>query len=548
MKYALPFLIAICFLQLTSSAQQANINFKNLDTLFGSNTPQRSWWDVQHYDISVTPDYATKTIAGKCTITYNVIADDHNPYLQVDLQAPLVIDSLYYNGKIYINDPLRPYYNKGGHWFIPLPKAAKGSTQNLSVVYHGKPKEAINPPWEGGWIWKQDKQGRAWMTVACEDDGASLWYPCKDSWSDEPDKGASLTIVVPDNLVAVGNGRLKSKTSLGGKTTYAWEVTAPINAYNIIPYIGNYSNWSDTLSGEKGALDLNYWVLDYDLPKTKKQFEQVKPMLRAFEHWFGPYPFYEDGYQLVQTPHLGMEHQSAVAYGNEFMNGYLGQDLSGTGWGLKWDYIIVHESGHEWFGNNITAKDIADMWVHEGFTDYSESIFVDYYYGTEAGNTYTQGLRRNIANDRPIIGPYGVHKSGSGDMYAKGANLLHTVRQLVADDEKFRQILRGLNSSFYHQTVTSKQVEDYMAAQSGKPLSKVFDQYLRTTKIPVLEYKQAEASVQYRWSNAVPGFDMPVKLTSGQWIKPAATWQKLSLAANQHFEADKNFYITLHKL
>jgi aminopeptidase N len=271
-------------------------------------------------------------------------------------------------------------------------------------------------------------------------------------------------------------------------------------------------------------------------------------MLRAFEHWFGPYPFYEDGYKLVQSPYLGMEHQSNVAYGNQFKNGYLGSDLSGTGWGLKWDYIIVHESGHEWFGNNITAKDVADMWVHEGFTDYSETLFIDYYYGLEAGNVYTQGLRRAIQNDRPIIGPYGVHKDGSGDMYFKGANLLHTIRQIINNDEKFRQILRGLNKEFYHQTVTTNQVENYIISQSGKDFSKVFDQYLRTTNVPVLEYKQAGGTVQYRWSNTVVGFQMPVKLVGGQWITPTAAWQRLPLAANQPFEVDKNFYINVKKL
>jgi aminopeptidase N len=529
-------------------AQQVQQKFSHLDTLFGSNTPQRSWWDVQRYDVSVTPDYDTKTIAGKTTITYTVTADQHNEYLQFDLQNPLQVDSIYYNGNVYINYPGKPMYNTGGHWFIPLPKTPKGTTQALTIVYHGKPKEAINPPWEGGWVWKKDKQGRPWISVACEDDGASLWYPCKDLWSDEPDQGASLTIKVPENLMAVGNGRLKQKNIASGIASYTWEVTAPINSYDIIPYIGHYTSWSDTLSGEEGKLDLMYWVLDYDLQKAQKQFEQVKPMFRAFEHWFGPYPFYEDGYQLVEAPYLGMEHQSAVAYGNEFLNGYLGSDLSGTGWGLKWDYIIVHESGHEWFGNNITAKDMADMWVHEGFTDYSETLFTEYYYGKEAGNEYTQGLRKNIVNDRPIIGPYGVHKSGSGDMYFKGSNLLHTIRQIINDDEKFRQILRGLNKDFYHQTVTSKQVEDYINQKSGWDLRNVFDQYLRTTKIPVLEYKLSGKTVQYRWINVIKGFDMPVKLTNGNFIGVTENWKSLTLPYNVQFDVDKNFYINLKKL
>ena len=276
-------------------------------------------------------------------------------------------------------------------------------------------------------------------------------------------------------------------------------------------------------------------------------------MLKAFEYWFGPYPFYEDGYKLVEAPHLGMEHQSAVLMEIRFSNGYLGRDLSGTGWGLKWDFIIVHESGHEWFANNITTKDIADMWVHEGFTNYSETLFTDYYYGKEAGDEYTQGLRKNIENDMPIIGPYGVNQEGSGDMYYKGSNMLHTIRQVINDDSLFRQILRGLNKTFYHQTVTTKQVEDYMSRQSGKDLSKIFDQYLRTTQIPVLEYKITRSGLLYRWTNCVNGFAMPVKVTAGEekWLNPVADkWQTAPL--NQSFTgndlmADKNFYITVRK-
>ncbi|MGZ5189709.1 MAG: M1 family metallopeptidase, partial [Flavisolibacter sp.] len=413
----------------------------------------------------------------------------------------------------------------------------------------GKPREAVMPPWDGGWIWKKDKQGNQWMSVACQGLGASVWYPCKDHQSDEPDRGARLTINTTSDLVAVGNGRLKNKLQNGEVTAWTWEVTSPINSYNIIPYIGKYENWSDTLQGEKGKLDLNYWVLEADLDKAKKQFEQVKPTLRAFEYWFGPYPFYEDGYQLIQSPHLGMEHQSAVAYGNEFMNGYLGKDLSGTGWGLKWDYIIVHETGHEWFANNITTMDIADMWVHEGFTDYSETLFVEYYYGKEAGNEYVQGLREQIANDQPIIGPYGVNQEGSGDMYYKGANLIHTVRQVINDDSKFRQILRDMNKEFYHQAVTTKQVENFISQKSGKDLSKVFDQYLRSIKIPVLELKAEEDKLKYKWTNVVKGFNMPVRLTNGQWINPTTEEQKIKIenAKFDKVEADPNFYIKVKK-
>jgi aminopeptidase N len=390
------------------------------------------------------------------------------------------------------------------------------------------------------------------MSVACQGLGASVWYPCKDHQSDEPDSGASLTITVPDTLIAVGNGRLKEKIMNANHTaTYTWSIVNPINNYNIIPYIGKYVTWHEDYHGEKGKLDCDYWVLDYDLEKAKKQFTQVDTMLKCFEYWMGPYPFYEDGYKLVETPHLGMEHQSAVAYGNKFMNGYLGRDLSGSGWGNNWDYIIVHESGHEWFANNITSNDIADMWIHEGITDYSETLFVDCQYGNEAGNAYTQGLRRTIRNDKPIIGTYGVNQEGSGDMYNKGNNIMHMVRQIIDNDSVFRNILRGLNETFYHKTVDSKDIENYITKRSGKDLSKLFDQYLRTTQIPTLEYKIEGEKLSYRWTNCINGFNMPVKLAkSGQWITPGVDWKETTLTAamKNDFQVDNNFYITVKKV
>ena len=531
------------YLNSTGQPLHKKSTFTHQDSLRGSVTPERSGWDVQHYDISVTPDISNKSITGKATIVYKVIADKHSDYLQIDLQKPLTIDEIYYNDKLYINYPAKPYYNEGNVWHIPLPKAALNSIQKISFVYHGTPKEAIRPPWDGGWIWSKDLSASPWVSVACQGLGASVWYPCKDYQGDEPDLGATLSITIPDTLTGIGNGRLINKKTSANNTTSTWEVKNPINNYNIIPYIGKYATWNDTLMGEKGKLDLTFSVLEQDLSKAKSQFEQVKPMLRAFEYWFGPYPFYEDGYKLVESPHLGMEHQSAVAYGNKFKNGYLGGDLSGTGWGLKWDYIIVHESGHEWFGNNITTKDIADMWVHEGFTDYSESLYIEYYFGKEAADIYTQGLRKNISNDKPIIGPYGVNQEGSGDMYFKGSNLIHMIRQIINNDEKFRQILRRLNKDFYHQTVTSKQIEDYISTKSGIDFSKVFDQYLRTSQIPVLEIKSSGNSNNFKWTNCIDGFNMPLKLIDGSWIKPSTDWQ----TSKDPIEINKNFYINIKR-
>lgn len=382
MKKTVVFIICFCVCIQFANAQ-LGVNkekFTHADTLRGRLNPDRTWWDVLRYDIEVKPDYDSKTIKGKVIIAFKVLNAIKNPVMQIDLQEPLVIDSFKINPaslpSLIKKDPLQsirknPLKRIGNAYLLDF-NGIDFTSENeyVELYYHGTPREAIRPPWDGGWIWKKDAQGRPWMSVACQGLGASVWYPCKDHQSDEPDSGASLSIIVPDTLVAVGNGRLKNKTDNNdGTATYTWEVKDPINNYNIIPYIGKYVNWSDTFQGEKGKLDLNYWVLDYNLDKAKKEFEQVKPMLRCFEHWFGPYPFYEDGYKLVESPHLGMEHQSAVAYGNGYQNGYRGMDLSGSGWGLKWDFIIVHESAHEWFGNNITSKDLADMWVHEGFAN-----------------------------------------------------------------------------------------------------------------------------------------------------------------------------------
>ncbi|MEI9947331.1 MAG: M1 family metallopeptidase [Chitinophagaceae bacterium] len=525
--------------------------YTHQDTLRGSITPERAWWDVLRYDLAVKPDYDNKTIWGKTTIEYKVLPGQKSDYLQIDLQKPLTFDSIFYDNKMYINYPGKPYYNDGNAWFIPLPRAAAGSIHSITIVYHGKPREAVRAPWDGGWIFTKDEKGRQWMTVACQGLGASVWYPCKDHQSDEPDNGASLTMTVADSLVAVGNGRLVNKTNNNnGTTSWKWEVKNPINNYTIIPYIGKYVNWTEQFTGEKGKLDCSYWVMDYDLEKAKKQFgRDVKLMLKCFEEWFGPYPFYEDSYKLVETPHLGMEHQSAVAYGNKFLDGYLGRDLSGTGWGLKWDYIIVHESGHEWFANNITTKDIADMWVHEGFTNYSEILFTECQSGKKAGEEYVQGIRAKIQNSSPIIGPYGVNKEGSGDMYAKGANTIHTIRQVINDDAVFKQILRGLGEKFYHKTVNSSDVEKYFIEKSGKDLSKIFDQYLRNAKIPMLEWKVEGETISYRWADCINGFNMPVKLTNGVWLTPGTSWKTINAKETANtIEADPNFYIKTKKL
>ena len=535
--------------------------FTQQDSLRGSITPERAWWNVVSYNIYVQPDYKSKTIQGWNQIGFDINTDGINKKMQIDLQQPMMIDSIVFN-----NNNINTFTRKGNIYIIDFGSfnfiAAKTSLQrnhkvnlhSIKIYFHGKPRVAANPPWDGGWIWAKDARGRPWMTVACQGLGASVWYPCKDHQSDEPDQGALIQVRVPDTLIAVANGKLYSKDDQhDGTILYTWQVKNPINNYNIVPYIGKYVHFSDNYIGEtEKNLSLDYWVLDYNLEKAKKQFgRDVKPMLQAFEYWFGPYPFYEDGFKLVESSHLGMEHQSATAYGNRYQDGYLGSDLSGSGWGLKWDYIIIHESGHEWFANNITTNDIADMWVHEGFTMYSEALFVEYHYGKKAADEYVQGIRNNIANEYPLIGPYGVNEEGSSDMYNKGANLLHTIRQVIDNDSVFRSILRGLNKDFYHQTVDSKDVEAYFSTKSGKDLSKIFDQYLRTIKIPVLEYNTNGDKLSYRWTNCVAGFDMPLRLEgSGEWLSPTEEWKTTSLTRfmrKNGLVPDNNFYIASEK-
>ena len=508
------------------------------DTLKGSNTPFRDFWDVKKYDFSVEPDFEQKSIKGTNKISLEIIKDVTNPVFQIDLQQPMKA------GKITASFPIASSKQDGDFIFITTKKKfKKGEKYTIDVDYSGNPQIAKNAPWDGGWVFTKDKNGNPWMSPAVQGIGSSIWLPTKDIWSDEPDNGIIMKIITPNDLVGVGNGRLIDKKTNGNKTTYIWEVKNPINDYSIIPNIGKYVNFKDTYDGEKGKLDLDYWVLDYNLEKAKKQFEQVKPMLSAFEHWFGPYPFYEDSYKLVDSPYLGMEHQSNVAYGNDYQNGYRGKDLSGTGIGLKWDYIIIHESGHEWFANNITAKDEADMWIHESFTMYSEVLFTESYLDKKSADIYMIGLRRKIENDVPIIGQYGVRNEGSGDMYPKGANMIHTIRQVINNDEKFRQILRGLGKEFYHQTVTTKQVEDYISSKAGIDFSTVFDQYLRTIKIPTLEYNQKGDNLKFRYTNVVKGLKLPIIINGDQTINPTEEWQTVKLKKSTPVELNNNYYI-----
>jgi aminopeptidase N len=514
----------------------ASGQFTHGDSLRGTYGNSRDWWDLQHYDLSVTFDIEKKEIHGKNRIQFSLVVDERvqSSELQLDLQEPMILDSVKNKGNeknLLIRKDGNAYFISGVHG------------DEINAWFHGKPKVAKRAPWDGGIIWTKDPNGKPWVTIACQGLGASVWFPCKDSQYDEPNKGVVMHYTCPGELVCISNGTFLGKEINNLKqATYSWKVSNPINNYCMIPYIGDYVNLHEHFTGEKGNLEIDYWVLRGNEEKAKKQFVDAPKTLKALEYWFGPYPFYEDGYKLVEAPYLGMEHQSAVAYGNGFKNGYMGSDLSNTGVGLKWDFIIVHESGHEWYGNNITSKDIADMWIHEGFTCYSETLFTDYWFGKEDADKYCRGLRKNIMNDKPIIGPYGVNTEGSGDMYYKGANMLHTIRTIYGNDSLFRMMLRKMNADFYHQTVTTHQIEQFMSKELGMDLSKVFDQYLRTKTPPTLQLKYSKKKVKFRWINCVEGFNMPI-MNGDQKLACTGKWSSYSIGADHLFNLNPNLYL-----
>ena len=513
-------------------------SFTRQDTLRGTITKERIWWDLNYYHLDIRVDPDKKYIEGRNTIFYTVLSE--NRIMQIDLQEPLIITSVTEGGNS-LN-----FIREGNAFFIELQKKQNvGEVNNIIISYQGNPKTAVRAPWDGGFSWDRDENGNHFIATSCQGLGASVWWPNKDHMYDEVDS-MLISVNVPKNLIDVSNGRLREITVPDEKTkTYHWFVSNPINNYGVNLNIGDYVNFSEKYDGEKGILDVEYYVLRYNLDKAKEHFKDVPKMLDAFEHWFGPYPFYEDSYKLVEVPYLGMEHQSSITYGNKYLKGYLGRDPSDTGWGLKFDFIIIHESGHEWFANNITYIDMADMWIHEGFTAYSENLFLDYHHGKEAGADYTIGTRRGIRNDKPIIGPYNVNREGSKDMYSKGANLLHTIRQIANDDSKWREVFRGLNKNFYHQTVSSKQVEKYISDNIDFDLKYVFDQYLRDNRIPTLEYKIQKKKFLYRWSNTIDGFNMPIELIVNNdkiRVYPGNDWKEIN-ARVKNLKIDRDYYI-----
>ncbi len=513
----------------------------------GTITPERAWWDLSHYHLDITVDPQNKSISGTNTMKYKVLTEQKR--LQIELQAPMQLNKVEQNGKILAVEKL------GYSYFITLSEPQEiGKEYQLTMHFSGVPKEAVKAPWDGGITWSKDANGHDFIASSCQGLGASIWWPNKDHAYDEPDQGALLSVEVPEHLMDVSNGRLiKVEHDQQRKTkTYHWQVVNPINNYGININIGDYVHFGEQHQGESGLLDMDYYVLRDNLDKAKAQFKDAKRTITAFEHWFGPYPFYQDSFKLVEAPYLGMEHQSSVTYGNGYQNGYLGRDRSQTGFGMLFDFIIVHETGHEWFANNITHNDVADLWIHESFTSYSESLLLEYHFDQAKAFEYIRGQRLNIQNKSPMVGKYGVHQEGSSDMYDKGANMLHTIRQIINNDDTWREILRGLNKDFYHGIVEAADIENYISEKSGKNLSKVFDQYTLDIRIPTFEYFIKNNQMKYRWSNVIDGFDMPVRLfVDGKslWLSPLESWKTTDLTSevagnNVEVKVDANFYIS----
>lgn len=518
--------------------------FTRRDSLQGGLRPERTSFDVQRYDLNITVNPDKKFISGYSDITFKVV--ENTTRIQLDLFENMNIDSLSLKGNkiTYKRDNDAVFIT----FALPL---KKGTEEKLRFYYSGEPVIARNAPWDGGFVFSKDANGKPWIGVAVQGTGASLWYPVKDHQTDEPDKGATIKVAVPNGLMNVSNGRFKGSTDLkNGYTRWDWEVTNPINNYCITLNIADYVHIHDHLDG----LDLDYYVLRKNEDKARSQFEEVKPMLQCFQSKFGKYPFFEDGYKLVETPYLGMEHQSAVAYGNKYKKGYLGMDNSGSGIGMLFDYIIIHETGHEWFGNSITSKDIADMWIHEGFTTYSEAVYVECLYGYEKALDYISGQYMNIINFKPVIGIFGVNKEGSGDMYYKGSAMLNTLRHIVNDDTKWWDLILNYSLTHKKDIIDTETVVRYFNTKTGMDLTPVFNQYLRYKKIPVLQLKQNGNKTEYRWQTDIVNFTMPVEIiANGKTVRINATnnWQSAELgnAKLKDIELEKRkFYVRLEKL
>lgn len=531
-----------------SGLMKGKHNFTKGDTLRGTLNEMRSWFDVTFYDLNIKVDPEKRTISGYNDIHFKVLAEQTT--MQIDLFKNLDVD------KLVLNEKELEFTREYNAVFIKIPETlAVGSQQSLRFYYSGKPTVAKNAPWDGGFSWKKDKNEKDWFSVSCQGIGASVWWPNKDHQSEEPDS-MRISFAVPNTMIGVANGQPRDTIKEGDFTRYVWFVENPINNYGVSISGGDYVHFSDSHVSGKDTLSLNYYVLSYHLEKAKKHFEQVKPMMKCFEEYLGPYPFWEDGFALIETPFLGMEHQSGIAYGNNYKTGYNGSDYSMIG--LNFDYIIIHEAGHEWWGNSVTSYDIADMWIHEGICTYSEAIYVECLHGYERAMDYVNAKKRVIGNSQPIIGHYGVNKEGSPDMYNKGMLIFNTVRHMVDNDKLWFDIIKGMADDYKHAIVTHDTIVNYISKKADMDVTKVFDQYMKHPNIPVLEYKvkkrRKKILVDYRWKTDVKDFVMPMKYKDkkGDWQKIQVTneWQKMTLKKMKpkNFEwAERMFYVKYEK-
>jgi len=510
------------------------------EMLRGAYGPYRANNKLIYYHLDIRVDPEKQTISGKNTIRFRMLKDGTR--IQLDLFETLKVD------KILWGATALKYERDSGAVFINFPQTLRaGRVYSIDFYYSGHPVETGR---FGGITFKKDPAGRVWINTACEETGASMWWPNKDQWRDEVES-MEISVAIPNGLVDVSNGKFIGKTDLGdGYTRWDWKVHYPINNYDVSLNIGSYVHFADQL----GDLSLDYYVLPEDLDKAKVQFAQAKGMLEAYQHYFGPYPFVKDGYKLIEAPYAGMEHQSAVTYGNLFKNGYLGRDWTGVGISLRFDFIIIHESGHEWFGNSITAADPADMWIHEGWTTYLEGLYVEYRWGKEDAIKYLSGEKAKVKNQRPIIAERGVNAEPDQDQYFKGALMLNTLRSVVNDDAKWWALLHGFYQHFKYQNILTEDVVSYFNQQTGMNLTPIFDQYLRHAQIPRLEllFGEEPGMVMYKWRADEEKFAMPVRVgTPGEWriIHPTTQWQwmKTPLSKDEFQVATELYYVEVNK-
>lgn len=516
------------------------------DSLRGSSRIERSCYDVLTYDLYVHIDTSNQVITGNNRIGFQAMADFQS--MQIDLFSNMNISKITMDG---IELKYRREFNA---IFIDTGvKIKQGENKAVIVHYSGKPLIAKNAPWDGGFTWARDKNGKMWIAVSCQGIGASLWWPCKDDLSDKPES-MNIHCNVPNGLRCVANGIEEPvQTNNDGTHTYNWHVSYPINNYNVSINIGDYVQWHDVYTAEDGdTLSLDYYVLRDNEEKARIQFTQVKPMLSCYEKYLGKYPFWKDGYALVETPYLGMEHQGAIAYGNKYKQGYAGMDRSGQH--LPFDYIIIHESGHEWWGNSVSCRDLADMWIHESFCTYSEAIYVECIYGYETAMKYVNALRSTVVNEQPIIGTYGINREGHSDMYVKGMLFLNTLRHVVNDDKLWWSAIKNMSDTTFRQSaVEYREVVQFFSKKTGSDLSPIFDQYVKHASIPRLDYKlkrkKNRIQIKYKWTSEVKGFNMPVDVFCDQKkmrIFPSAKWKKtiLDIPTFDLFSIDHDeFYI-----